>query len=354
MAIVFGEIDSLAKLLSFLARERVTFLSSLNDIISFKQNYESKIDETKKEILSEIDSEIEDKKEKILKLTEDFINRLAERESLLINERDAISKKVEKLSIKVTNVFLCIYNKYKHYVLNKRLKVLLNQFEEEKNRPFKKLKQRINNEAKELSNLENISEKEIQRRVELKARDFIIAKLILTENNNLLLGAIGEQKAVDELQKLPDTYRIINNFQLEMRKPIYNKNTGQRIYSIQADHIVVGPSGIFLVETKNWSKDSMETLDLYSPVEQVMRSNLALFCYLNNSINRGMLSFFKDGWGSRKISIRNIILMTNAKPSKEYQYVKILNLSEVCRYIKYFEPVFSDKEVNQLSNYLLS
>jgi hypothetical protein len=353
MAIIHGKIDSLSKILSFLAMEGVTFLSSLDDIISFKQNYGAEIDKTKKEVLCDISTEIEEKKEIITNLTEDFIERLTERENILKEEKNEISKKIVKYSIRTNNVFLWIYNKYKYYVLNKRLNVLLNDFDEEKKRPFKELEQRINHKKKELSNLENITEKEIQRRVELKAGVYIKAKDILAENNNLFLGAVGEQKAVDELKKLPDTYRVINNFRLNLRKPIYNKNTGQRIYSIQSDHIVVGPSGIFMIETKNWSKESIENLDLYSPVEQVRRSSFTLFCYLNNSVERGILSFFKDGWGSRKISIRNIILMINAKPSKEYQHVKILNLSEVCGYIKYFEPVFSEEEVNQISNYLL-
>ena len=183
MAIVCGKTDSLARLLSFLPRERFPFLVSLDDIISFKQNCEAKISGTKKEVLNEIHSEIEEKKEKISKLTEDFIKRLGERESLLIEERSAISKKVEELSMRTTNVFLRLYSKYKHYVLNKRLKVLLNDFEGEKKRPFKELEQRINYETEELNNLENISEKEVQRRADLKAAVFIKAKDVLAENN---------------------------------------------------------------------------------------------------------------------------------------------------------------------------
>ena len=110
MAFVYGKVESLERLLSFFARERITFLSSLDDIISFKKDYEAKIDEAKKEVLSDIVSEIEGKKEDLSKLTEAFTKKLTERESILIEERGAISKKVEELSIKTTNIFLWIYN----------------------------------------------------------------------------------------------------------------------------------------------------------------------------------------------------------------------------------------------------
>ncbi len=353
MAIIYGQSDSLIRLLSFLKKRDTTMLLSIEDIVSFKQNYATRVSKIKKEILNDLESDIKTRKDNVLELKESFIKGLCEREALLIKERDLVSKKIADYSTKTKNILLWIYRKYKYYVLNRRLNILLNNFEEEKKRPFKELEKRINDEIKELSKLENISEQEIQSRVDLKTKIYVQLKDCLDEHNDLFLGAIGEHKAINELKKLSDAYRVINNFQLRMRKPIYNKNTGQWICSIQADHVVVGPSGIFLIETKNWSKNSIENLDLYSPVEQVRRSSFALFCYLNNSINEVFLSLFTDGWGSRKISIRNIILMVNAKPDKEYQYVKVLTLPEVCGYIKYFEPVFSEQEVNQISNYLL-
>ena len=116
--------------------------------------------------------------------------------------------------------------------------------------------------------------------------------------------------------------------------------------------IVIGPSGIFLIETKNWSRASIENNDFFSPVEQIKRNNYALFCYLNGYINGSFFSAFNDNWGSRKISPRNVILMINSKPKKEFQFVKILFLSEVCNYITYFDKTFNDEQVKQLIYFL--
>jgi len=50
MAIIYGNIGSLDNLLFLLKKERINLFSSLNEIISFKENYETKIAEIKKEV----------------------------------------------------------------------------------------------------------------------------------------------------------------------------------------------------------------------------------------------------------------------------------------------------------------
>ena len=65
-----------------------------------------------------------------------------------------------------------------------------------------------------------------------------------------IAGAIGENAVVRELKKLSDQYYLINDFSLKFNPPIYNKRENDRIYSIQIDHLLVCPSGIFILETK--------------------------------------------------------------------------------------------------------
>ena len=136
---------------------------------------------------------------------------------------------------------------------------------------------------------------------------------------------------------------------------IYNKKDDDRIYSVQIDHIVVGPTGIYLIETKNWSKNSLESKGLFSPVKQLRRHNYAIFVLLNKAVGEGELAGFSGHWGERKISPKNIILLTGHKPKEEYQYVKILSVSEIVRYISYKgrEPMFSEEELKSLVDYLI-
>ena len=57
-------------------------------------------------------------------------------------------------------------------------------------------------------------------------------------------------------------------------------------------------------------------------------------------------------WGNKKIPIRNIIVMTNEKPKEEFKYVKVLSLYELIGYIKYFDEIFSETEVETIFNSL--
>ena len=71
-------------------------------------------------------------------------------------------------------------------------------------------------------------------------------KRIIDEVNTFIYGALGEQKVVKELENLSDDYFLINDFSLSFETPIYNRQENDYIKSIQIDHVLVSPSGIFL------------------------------------------------------------------------------------------------------------
>ena len=109
---------------------------------------------------------------------------------------------------------------------------------------------------------------------------------------------------------------------------------------------------MFLLETKNWSRRSIENLDLRSPVKQILRTSYALFVLLNSDSKFNDIKLERHHWGSKKIPIRNVIVMTNEKPKEEFKHVKVLSLSELNGYIQYFEQLFSGKEVKSIFEYL--
>ena len=151
------------------------------------------------------------------------------------------------------------------------------------------------------------------------------------------------------LSKLPDTYTLINDYRLQFGRPIHDKRNDDWIYSVQIDHILVGPTGLYLIETKNWSKDSMRNPDLLSPVTQVRRHGFAMFVLLNEAVRAGGL-VFTDHWAARKISPKNVILFAGYQPEekKEYQFVKIVLMSEILDYVSYGRKVFNKEEAASL------
>lgn len=57
---------------------------------------------------------------------------------------------------------------------------------------------------------------------------------------SFIKGAEGEEQVARLLSFLPASYSIFNDFQLDGSGPAF-------------DHIIVGPTGVFVVETKNWN-----------------------------------------------------------------------------------------------------
>jgi hypothetical protein len=152
---------------------------------------------------------------------------------------------------------------------------------------------------------------------------------------------------------MSDEYFLINDFSVYLSPAIYKRQENDCIKSIQIDHLLVAPSGIFLIETKNWSKKSLENLSLRSPVQQIKRTSFVLFKLLNNEMSNSHLRLDKHHWGDKNISIKNLIVLTNTKPKEEFQYVKILTLNELLGYINYFKPIFSSIETQRIAEFLL-
>ncbi|MCR4289826.1 MAG: NERD domain-containing protein [Candidatus Scalindua sp.] len=196
-----------------------------------------------------------------------------------------------------------------------------------------------------------MDEKVISKRCMESYNKLDFTKEVVDGLYTLIAGAVGENLTVKELEKLSNDYYLINDFSVEFDPPIYNRNENDRIFSIQIDHLLICKSGIFILETKNWSNKSIKSLDLRSPVKQISRTSYALFVLLNSESN---ISLVCHHWGSAKIPIKNIIVMTKVKPKEEFKHVKVLTLSELNGYIKYFDEIFNKDEVVHIFNFLNS
>jgi len=195
-------------------------------------------------------------------------------------------------------------------------------------------------------------EKEIQKRCGSQLNELDHTKEVVDQLALLIPGAIGENKVVNALKALSDENTLINDYSLSFKQPIHRKSKSDRIFSIQVDHLLITRAGVFIIETKNWSKDSVENQDLRSPVDQVQRSGYALFILLNGKSRKGNFWLKRHHWGKRKVPVRNVIAMTGHKPKQTFNHVAIKAHTELANYITYFEPVFSQEEVQEISAYL--
>ena len=203
---------------------------------------------------------------------------------------------------------------------------------------------------KKINELDLYKEEIIKSKSAKEINDLDFTKEVVEELSPTIVGAIGENKVVNEIKKLPDDNILINDFSLSFSPPIYNKKEKDRIHSIQIDHLLITKAGVFILETKNWSKNSINSYSLWSPIEQIRRTSYALFVLLKKK----KIRLKWHHWGEKQIPIRSIVVMINEKPKEDFKFVKIKTLKELNSYIAYYDPIFNDRELTKISNYFIN
>jgi hypothetical protein len=351
MAIKHNQIGSLSELLKKLRDAGVNNFHSLDEIRLFRSDFKSSPDIIRQKNKALLLQKITDLEVEYQKQFKELGYEINEREKLLRNEKDEISARILSPE-KPVNFIMRVINLWRKRTLQKRKAVLELNFEEEVRKPLYNHIYKVDILKRELENLKAdgerlsdlLSEKEINR------DRFILS--ILDSNSQIFYGAEGEEKALNQLEKLPDSYIIINDYKREFYKPIYDKRNDDRIHSIQVDHIIVGPTGVYIIETKNWSQKSINSSDLFSPVKQLRRSSFAMFVLLNQAVQDREIEFFNKNWGEQKISLKSIVLLMNHLPVEEFQYVKILSLADVNSFICGGPIIYSKEEIEALVSYL--
>ena len=335
-----------------LERAGIGAFRTMDDIRSFHNHCKNSFNRIREKYGEIVRQEVVDLESKHEELSMKLDRKIKERATLLQNELEEL--KGILAGNEKRNTLMRFFFFFRKKRLTGRKKVLENSFEKELRKPFRKGFEKIRNVKSEIEDRKNNAEKWIER---YSAGD--VEKLqkifsVFRKHKYLFYGAEGEERVTWALSALPDTYTVINDYRLEFSPPVYDRKNEDRIYSIQIDHVVVGPTGLYLVETKNWSKASMKSEELFSPIKQLKRSNFAIFVLLNRAVERGSLDNFSNHWGDKKISPKNILCLIHHKPDQEFQYVKMLSENQIAHYVGNQRQAFSQKEVKSLAENLLS
>ncbi len=343
MARIYGTIESLKSLKSELENNGIFRFNSVKGINDFLSNYNSekltilnntsdKLEKEYFETCANLKQRVRNKAERINLETEKIDNRISSLQTKIdsINSKDTNS--IKKLLSKVRLYFL--RNQSNYFVKNKTKLI---------SSSVKDITRNIENDELFIRQYETKKQNLVEKRAKSEIEKLEYTRNVLENSKNLISGAIGENLVVKEIQKLSDDYVLINDFNLSFSRPIFYKKYNQRIYSIQIDHLLISKAGIFIIETKNWSKLSVNSLSLRSPIEQIERTNFALYIFFSEKI-----TLYDHHWGEQRVPIRNLIVMINIKPRGQFKYVSIKLLKELNDYIKYFEPVLTDKQFNRI------
>lgn len=146
------------------------------------------------------------------------------------------------------------------------------------------------------------------------------------------VGAKGEEKVAFELRNLPDDYHIFHDY------------VAGRYH---VDHVVVGPTGIYAIETKNWRAPvtvedgyvlyGEQKLPSTNPLRQAKAQRAAVAKVLKeknlNSEVMPVLCFASNTFVEKKANV---------------DQVDIMNLSEIVEWISKKEQIFTSIEVERL------
>jgi len=348
MAIVIGQIESLKTLRDELNKRNISRFNSIGEINKFNKEYANE----KRYILNyhenRIDKEIDNLSAGIHENEEKLKLKKEDEEAQLNSRLEEYSKRKSVLEQRRDTFLRKVLVYFKLRKLKRKIKYLEDNFDQIIYDSIRDIRKEIYDNTRRLEYLSDNKQKVLLERSRHEIAEIEYAKKSIDELGPIIAGAIGENLVEKEIGKLSDDYTLINDYRKEFNPPIYNKKTDDRIYTIQLDHLVISRSGIFILETKNWSKKSIDSLDLRSPVDQIIRTSYALFRLVNSRVQ---LDFHH--WGTKQIPIRNIIVMIHAKPKSNFKYVKIKLLSELNNYLEYFDPEFSRSEVDSIVNYLV-
>jgi len=201
----------------------------------------------------------------------------------------------------------------------------------------------------QLNHLENNTDKEIESRLS----DLVLQvnKLEEIKKSNEYKGALGELAVIQNLSELTQNYYLFNDLHIELRD--YIKFNGSYLKSAQIDHLVVGPTGVYVIETKNWGEKYIQSVfndGSYTPYDQIKRSGYLVYRYLNNNKYGGTLQKIHYNLAEDEVKIKSIIAVTGSRiPCEKNGYIKVLSHNSVSRYICNRNQILTDETVDKLA-----
>jgi hypothetical protein len=355
MCRIYNSIGSLATIKSRLENNNIHDFKSLKEVIDFQSSYTT----LRQQIISHHQNLIEQEKN-MLNTDLQHLGKAIETKRQQSEQRltDEINELKQQLSTSKSyapvNFFQKLTKGLRHWDYKRKIRHKEHNFDNEVKKSISDLVEDYQVKTNRYQFISSHVNEAIRQSAQNALAELERKNATIEDLNSFIYGALGEQKVVKTLDGLSDDYFLINDFAVSFLPAIYNRQENDYINSVQIDHILVGPSGIFLIETKNWSEKSLENLSLRSPVQQIKRTSFVLFKLLNNEMSNYHLRLDRHHWGDKKISIRNLIVLTNTKPKEEFQYVKILTVNELLGYVNYFKPSFSNTETQRIADFLLS
>lgn len=352
MAILHGQAGSTTTLVAALQGTSYA-IKSLQDIADFQRNYQKNLDAFTQKSKVDLAQSIAELEKEIAEKSAQYAHSVADKTIELRDELSQLSKELPLLQVKEENFFKNLINKVKYYFANTR-KVFLDQnIENEAKRIYRNLELSILDMQKELEDKKTNTDVWVKKLTEEYSSELQWVQKTINDNTALFNDALSEERAIAELTKLPDEFIVINDYSLKFFKPFHNKEKDVWISTIVIDHIVIGPTGLFFIETKYWT-DSMTKDDMQSSVQQILSGEFVLKNILNQAAYKGELPPFRVNMVPVPISPAPMVLLMNANASEPIEHVSIQTIDTIQDAIVKKDSIFAPDAIDSLKTFLLN
>ena len=147
-----------------------------------------------------------------------------------------------------------------------------------------------------------------------------------------------EGVVLKELIKLPNHYFIFNDVVLSHNRSVKYKKSQEYVKFCQIDFLVVGPTGIFVIEAKEWSQLIL-TKASYLPLKEADKARLIFFIKIDSRFHT-------------KFPIYTVVVMLQKVTKVKYGYVRHLTIIELYRFIIRREGFLPKKKIKKITRWL--
>lgn len=257
-------------------------------------------------------------------------------------------KELGKIQFNIEKLIIFIKSKFEKYKKKRRCKYLVNNPRDEVQKLLKNEYFQLKNNIDKKQSLTNNFDIECKHRLSNLLNQ--LDKICFITKSKLYKGAEGEILVIEKLRNLTDDYCIFNDLFFELDSGV-NFN-GAFLKSAQIDHLVIGPSGIYVIETKNWSEAYVKKVfdnGSYTPYDQIKRSSYAVYRYLNSSKYGNIFQKAYYRLAKKEFKVKSIIAITGSKiPLQDKGFVKVLFPNQLPGYISERENILSNEMIENL------
>ncbi len=258
--------------------------------------------------------------------------------------------RLELISFDLRQLFIYLSGKVKRYRSLKRLNYLENDTGSEVNKRLGNMLSSLEFLRHKLHYLENNTDVEVENR--LSGLVSKLNELQKLKQTNEYKGALGELAVIKKLCKLSNEYYLFNDIRLELDD--YIQFNGSSLRSAQIDHLVVGPTGVYVIETKNWSEKYIRSVfddGSYTPYDQIQRSSYLAYRYLNENKYGNALRKIYSNLAGDEVKVRSIIAIAGSSiPFKKHRFIKVLSHTVITSHIVGGGRVLSPRSVEKIAD----